>query len=282
MNQHFNGWQEPKENWSKLPHEFIDVLNTVETIGELKVILYILRHTWGYHDDEKKITLDEFENGRKRRDGSRLDGGTGLSRPTVLSGLSKAEAHGFINIETDTSDKARVKKFYSLSNQGLKNFTPAVKELYPNGKEPLPRTEKDTLEINLSEETITTSPLIAAYEQAFGTITYKAQQTLFDDDETYGTQAVIEAIGIAKERGAKSYAYAAKVLEGKANESKQASHGDELFDKFAEAARRKSLDGLTSNEVTMFRKLGGASKFREVKMGFELDQLRKQVYSYVQ
>ena len=72
------GFAEPEQNWSKLPHQLIEALPLIETIGEMKVILYVLRHTWGYHDDEKKITLDEFCNGRKRRDGSRLDGGTGL------------------------------------------------------------------------------------------------------------------------------------------------------------------------------------------------------------
>ena len=56
----FTGFNEPKENWSKLPNEFVDALPMIETIGEMKVILYILRHTWGFHDDEKKITLDEF------------------------------------------------------------------------------------------------------------------------------------------------------------------------------------------------------------------------------
>ena len=72
----FNGFEEPRQNWSKLPHQFIDAMPDFETVGEMKVVLYILRHTWGYHDTEKRITLEEFANGRKLRDGSRIDEGT--------------------------------------------------------------------------------------------------------------------------------------------------------------------------------------------------------------
>jgi hypothetical protein len=144
----FNGFEEPKENWSKLPHAFIGALPLVETEGELKVILYILRHTWGFQDTEKKITLDEFKNGRKRRDRTRLDAGTGLSKPTIIDGLERAEQHGFINVEVNDSDKARVKKLYSLRMS--KDFTPDVKELDTSGKEPLQRSEKETLERNPS------------------------------------------------------------------------------------------------------------------------------------
>jgi hypothetical protein len=155
----FAGFELPQENWSKLPHAFIEALPLVETIGEMKVILYILRHTWGYQEfgEGKKITLDEFENGRAKRDGTRLDAGTGLTRPTIIDGLNRAEAHGFIIVETDESDAARVKKFYCIKmidNQGSKDFTPGVKSFYIGGKESLPRSEKDTQGRNFEEETI--------------------------------------------------------------------------------------------------------------------------------
>jgi DNA-binding MarR family transcriptional regulator len=155
----FAGFRPPTENWSKLPHEFIDVLPQVETIGEMKVILYILRHTWGFQDTEKKITVDEFVNGRKRRDGSRLDSGTGLSAPTVRNGLDRAEAHGFIAVETDERDKGRIRKYYSLvmqaeTEQGEKVLPPDGKGFTPRGQKVLPRTEKETLERNSREKPI--------------------------------------------------------------------------------------------------------------------------------
>ena len=151
----FAGFDEPFENWSKLPHAFINALPLVETIGEMKVILYILRHTWGFqeYDQGKRITLDEFENGRKKRGGDRIDNGTSLSRPTILDGLKRAEKHGFITVEYDSSDAARVKKFYTIRMVGVKSLNPGVKGLNPSSKESLQRSEKDTQERNNKKET---------------------------------------------------------------------------------------------------------------------------------
>jgi hypothetical protein len=147
----FKGFESPKQNWSKLPHQLIDALPQVETIGEMKVIVYTLRHTWGYQDDYKKITLDEFENGRKKKDGSRIDSGTGLTKPTIINGIKRAISHGFLFEFVDTSDSARVKKFYSLTEEGLKDLTPGVKSFNTQSKEVLHRTEKETSEKETSD-----------------------------------------------------------------------------------------------------------------------------------
>jgi len=164
----FPGFDEPTANYSKLPHAMIGALPQVQTMGELKVILYILRHTWGFQDDQKRITLDEFQHGRKRRDGTRLDGGTGMSKPSIVKGLELAEQHGFILIDTDDHDKGRIKKFYCLNMapsrgketlhqeplpQESQSLTSDVKEPYSSGKEALHRTEKDTLETNQGKQT---------------------------------------------------------------------------------------------------------------------------------
>ena len=157
MRAEFAGFEEPKENWSKLPHALIEAMPQIETSGELKVILYILRHTWGYHnaqgkrDVEKKITLDEFMHGRRLRDRSRMDTGLGLSKPTIIDGLRRAEQHGFIEVDVDDSDGGRIKKFYRLKMSS--SFTSYVKKPDPPGKETLHPTEKETIERNPREET---------------------------------------------------------------------------------------------------------------------------------
>lgn len=114
----FEGFAPPIENWSKLPHQLIAALPLIATIGEMKVILYILRHTWGYQEladwDAKCITTDEFENGRKRSDQTRLDNGTGLSRPTIYDGLKRAVDHGFLVCLVDNTDRGRVTHYYRL------------------------------------------------------------------------------------------------------------------------------------------------------------------------
>lgn len=147
----FKGFVEPRENWSKLPHALIDVLPLIETISEAKVILYILRHTWGFQDDEKKITLDEFCNGRKRRDRTRLDQGTGLTIPSVRAGIQAAIKHGFITVEVDKSDLGRVKKFYSLA---ARKFQSEGKRFSSREKKFFHRSEKETKEKNLQGKNV--------------------------------------------------------------------------------------------------------------------------------
>jgi len=187
----FPGFDIPRQNWFKLPNNWTDITAEITSLAELKVVEYVLKHTWGYQEYglRKRISNDEFMNGRRRKDGTRIDNGTGLSKPSVIAGLKSAIARGLLLEEVDDSDKARVKKYYSLRmiaspdddpdigddddgdtpptptnpepkeggvkdlNAGVKNLYPGVKDLYPRGKESLPRTEKDTLARHLQEET---------------------------------------------------------------------------------------------------------------------------------
>lgn len=121
-----DGFDMPMENWSKLPHDLIAQFDKIRTISELKVILYILRHTWGFQDEWKKITMDEFVNGRRTNNlkyachcdkcnGKRIDHGVSMAAKNIRDGLKRAVDHRFINVEIDDSDKARVKKYYSLN-----------------------------------------------------------------------------------------------------------------------------------------------------------------------
>ena len=112
----------------------------------MKVIEYVLRHTWGFRETVRVITTDEFINGRKRKDRSRIDKGTGLSRQSVITGLKKAVEHGYLLVEKKGTDKARLKKIYSLNmeNGSLKTRLPGVQKVDPQGIESRPRSEKDT------------------------------------------------------------------------------------------------------------------------------------------
>ena len=143
------------KDFTKLPNSIIEKLDQVETLGEMKVILYVIRHTVGFQDDCKKITLDEFANGRKRADGTRLDNGTGLTVPTIRDGLKRAQAHGFLVVEVDDSDPARVKHYFSLGT----NLLPSeCKEVSVSVQEVCNRTEKDTLERHFEKDTLDIAP----------------------------------------------------------------------------------------------------------------------------
>jgi len=161
MTDQFHGFDKPTENWSKLPHELINRLPDFTSQGEIMVVLYILRHTWGFQefDEGKKITLDEFELGRKRRDRTRIDNGVGMSRAAILKGIKKAVEHGFIEVEEDNSDLARRKRWYKLSMaQRCRNLTPEVTKQYRGGNETVPRSEKDTRERNEGKKAAAAKP----------------------------------------------------------------------------------------------------------------------------
>src|SRR3954471_16198590 len=112
----FSGFDLPESNFFRMPNTWTDITAEINNIAELKVVEYILRHTWVYQEYglKKHITIDEFVNGRRRQDGSRMDKGTGLSERAVYDGLRKAVENSLIEEETDDSDRGRIKKSYSL------------------------------------------------------------------------------------------------------------------------------------------------------------------------
>jgi hypothetical protein len=164
----FPGFDRPESNFFRMPNSWTDTTAAIDSIAELKVVEYILRHTWGYQEYgiKKHITIDEFVNGRRRQDGSRLDKGTGLSERAVYDGLRKAVANGLVEEDVDDADRGRVKKYYSLrmkpaaAADPLQSLQPGVQSLHPplqrlhpglqslqgGGATVAPRTEKDTLE----------------------------------------------------------------------------------------------------------------------------------------
>jgi hypothetical protein len=177
----FLGFDIPRQNWFKMPNTWTDITADITSLAELKVIEYVLKHTWGYREYglTKRITTDEFMHGRRRKDGTRMDRGTGLSKPSVVAGLKSAVAHGYLEEIVDNTDLARIKKYYSLKMQpgvnpddesipeenpppapseapeipGVKNLNSDVKNLNIRGKESLHRSEKDTLDRHQQTDT---------------------------------------------------------------------------------------------------------------------------------
>lgn len=104
------------EQWVALPRELLQCLPAFRSLAELKVVLYVLSHTYGYREyaSMKAITLDEFEHGRKRADGTRIDEGTGLSRASIKLGLKQAREDGFLYEVVDDHDRARIVRWYAV------------------------------------------------------------------------------------------------------------------------------------------------------------------------
>jgi hypothetical protein len=179
----YEGFVPPVNDFFRMPNEWINICAKITNIAELKIVQYVLRHTWGYqeYDEPKKITIDEFMYGRKRKDKTRIDDGTGLSKQSVIDGIERAIRHGYLTCDTDKKDLARQKKYYQLhmrsgvknldSNSdvkeldtgtgvknldipGVKDLDPDVKELDHRGIEFRHRSEKDTRERHLEKNTL--------------------------------------------------------------------------------------------------------------------------------
>ena len=201
----FAGFDKPESNWFKMPNYWTDVTAHITTLAELKVVEYVLRHTWGYqeYDLKKHITVEEFVNGRRRQDGTRIDRGTGLSERSVQYGLKDAVEHGYLEEEIDASDRGRVKKYYSLSMRpdeqaqstenpshqlGVQSLHPRVQGLRGRGAKAAPRTEKETRERHLEERNPINSNSIELQSQVFnGVSTFqnsKNQIEFLENDES--------------------------------------------------------------------------------------------------
>src|SRR2546427_1127336 len=167
----FAGFSKPEANFFRLPNEWTDITARITSLAEMKLVEYVLKHTWGYSEFDmvKKITTDEFMSGRKKKNGERIDTGTGLSKPSVIEGLNSAVKHGLLEVETDDSDKARIKKYYKLkmrtpieadepekeeTHADVKNLYTGVKNVDSSSKQSLQRSEKNTLEryINVTKQ----------------------------------------------------------------------------------------------------------------------------------
>lgn len=164
--------EKPNKNFYHVPNEWTDITAEITNLAELKVIEYIMRHTWGFKEygKFKKITTDEFMHGRKLGDGvTRMDKGTRLSNRSVIDGLRAAIEHGYVVCQTDK----RGNKLYALkmqepipavknlhsedcedSSQDLCNiFTDTVNNLHSHSEEPSQTLEKETSARNFLKET---------------------------------------------------------------------------------------------------------------------------------
>jgi hypothetical protein len=94
-------------NCTPIPDEFFDVLTVHLSEAELRVLLYIMRRTFGFKKRADAISLSQLTGGIRRRDGSVLDNGTGLSKPAVLKAVSGLQVKGIISVEKRTGYDGR-------------------------------------------------------------------------------------------------------------------------------------------------------------------------------
>ena len=131
----FAGYSTP--NTTQIPDEFLDYQMAFLSGAEVKVMLYIFRRTLGFKRHSDNISLNQLLGGIVKRDGVRLDNGTGLSKSTLLGALKSLVEKRLILIEQRQSDdRGNEPSTYRLNFQtpldrfsvqgGSENHTPLV------------------------------------------------------------------------------------------------------------------------------------------------------------
>ena len=78
-------------NSTPVPDTLFDELLAELSGAELKIVLYIIRRTFGFKRQSDKISLNQLINGITTRDGRVLDRGTGLARDSVAKAVRSLE-----------------------------------------------------------------------------------------------------------------------------------------------------------------------------------------------
>jgi phage replication O-like protein O len=121
---HFKGFISPR--YTQVPDELFDELMAHLSGSEIKVLLYIIRRTFGFKKDSDNISLNQICKGIITRSGEVLDRGTGLSQNAVLTALKGLIGKKAIVAKRNSSkEKGHEPTTYSLNIiPFLKNYRP--------------------------------------------------------------------------------------------------------------------------------------------------------------
>ncbi|MGI8552035.1 MAG: replication protein [Dehalococcoidia bacterium] len=113
--ERFKGFASP--NTTPTPDDLFDRFLAELNGAELKVLLYIVRRTFGFKKEGDTISLSQLSDGIKTRDGKQLDRGTGLSKSAVKVAVKSLEKRGLITVTRQEADGYNSVNAYSLRFQ---------------------------------------------------------------------------------------------------------------------------------------------------------------------
>lgn len=94
----------PRPTTTPTPDEIFDRWLPRLTGAQLKVLLYIVRRTFGFGKNADAISLNQICKGIQTRDGRVLDHGTGLARSTASKAIAELEKMGLIAVTRSQND----------------------------------------------------------------------------------------------------------------------------------------------------------------------------------
>ena len=148
---HFQGFRSPR--YTQVPDELFDELMPHLSGAELKVLLYIIRRTFGFKKESDNISLQQLLHGITTAEGTVLDRGTGLSKKTLLETLkSLIEKNLLISERRRSEEKGNEPTMYRLNILGEKSD----KKNTPLGikNTPRPRSKNYTIQETVRQYTV--------------------------------------------------------------------------------------------------------------------------------
>lgn len=135
----FAGFYVP--NSTQVPDTLFDELMADLSGAELKVVLYIIRRTFGFKKAQDNISLRQMVEGITTRDGRVLDRGTGLGKASVVRAVAALEARGVIvRNKRHSAERGDEATTYALKLRGVsQNETPP-----PQAKVEPPLSQNET------------------------------------------------------------------------------------------------------------------------------------------
>jgi DNA-binding MarR family transcriptional regulator len=91
-------------NTTQTPDELFDRFLTELSHAELKVLLYIIRRTYGFKKDSDHISLKQISEGIITKEGKQLDRGAGVDRRTAMRTVKSLEEKGLITVGREKTD----------------------------------------------------------------------------------------------------------------------------------------------------------------------------------
>lgn len=96
--ERFKGFSRP--NTTPTPDELFDIFLTELTHAQLKVLLYIVRRTYGFQKDSDSISLNQISSGivirKGKNKGKQLDRGAGITKRGAIKAVQELEKKGLI------------------------------------------------------------------------------------------------------------------------------------------------------------------------------------------
>jgi len=144
----FQGFGSP--NFTQVPDEAIDQLMPRLSGAEFKVLLYIIRRTYGFKKSADDISLKQMVEGIKTREGKQLDSGTGLTKETVTLAVKHLVEQRVITARRNQSER-----------RGDEATTYQLQFQVPVSENPTPRVGKSDPQETVRQKTASFGGLLA-------------------------------------------------------------------------------------------------------------------------